>query len=175
MKRKNYYGVILEKGQIVNIGVKNDNEKDVKFNIRFSNPNKTKPATDDSQKVDPKCWIGMLGKVSKYDFKKDTSSCYTYFLDRKEDFEVMVDVISDEYNKVKVFVELNKEERVEVMGAVHVFKKAEVEKICKNNVTCPIKIFIDTEVDTEIRFTAQYLTGTVYLLDGIANQFTGTK
>jgi hypothetical protein len=79
----------------VNIGVKNDNEKDVKFNIRFTNPNKTKPAIDDSSKVDAKCWIGVLGKVSKYDFKKDTSSCYTYFLDKKEDFEVMVDIISD--------------------------------------------------------------------------------
>lgn len=61
------------------------------------------------------------------------------------------------------------------MGAVHVFKKAQIEKICKNNAKCPVKILINTEVDTEIRFTAQYLTGTVYLLDGIANQFTATK
>lgn len=72
LKKKNYYGVQLERGQIVNIGVKNDNEKDVKFNIRFTNPNKTKPTTDDSPKVDSKCWIGVLGKVTKYDFKKDT-------------------------------------------------------------------------------------------------------
>jgi hypothetical protein len=85
----------LERGKIGNIGVTNNNEKDVKFNIRFNSPASVKPIGDDSTQVDIKCLPGVLGKINKYNFKKDTSSCYSYFLEKSDDLEVVVDIISD--------------------------------------------------------------------------------
>jgi hypothetical protein len=74
-----------------------------------------------------------------------------------------------------VLAEINNFEKVEILGATHIFKKEEIIKACGNVTSCPIKIFIDSKIDTEIRFTAQYVSGVFYLLDGIANQFTETK
>lgn len=85
----------------------NNNEKEVKFNIRFSGSNSVKPIVDNSTQVDIKCLLGQLGKITKYSFKKDTSSCYSYELDKKEDLEVVVDIISDEYDKVNIIAEVN--------------------------------------------------------------------
>jgi hypothetical protein len=169
------FDVTLEKGKIGNIGVTNHNKKDVKFNIRFSN-NKTVKPIEDFSSLNLKCLVGVLGKINKFNFKKNTSSCYSYYLDStKDDLEVMVDIISDEYEKVNVIVAVNDVEKVEVIGATHIFKKEELHRACAGTEPCPIKIFIDSQIDTEIRFTAQFLTGTFFLLDGIANQFTGIK
>ncbi len=46
-------------------------------------------------------------------------------------------------------------------------------KACDNKVPCTLKIFVDSEVDADIMFTAQALNKVVFLLDGIANSFTG--
>ena len=40
---------------------------------------------------------------------------------------------------------------------------------------CTLKVFIDSEVDSEVRFALQPLSGTVFLLDGIANEFSGNS
>lgn len=65
-------------------------------------------------------------------------------------------------------------ERVEIIGEVHLFKKKELEKACGRSLPCTMKVFIDSEISSEVRFTLQPLTGTVYLLDGIANEFSGS-
>ena len=46
---------------------------------------------------------------------------------------------------------------------------------CDGKIPCQIKLFIDSKVDTEIRFTVQPLSGNVFLLDGIANEFSSSK
>lgn len=38
-----------------------------------------------------------------------------------------------------------------------------------------MKLFIDSNVNSEIRFTAQTVGGVIFLLDGIGNDFSGVK
>lgn len=66
-------------------------------------------------------------------------------------------------------------ERVEVIGATHIFKKAELQKACEKNKPCPVRLIIESKTESEIRFSAQFMSGTFFLLDGIANQFSGTQ
>ena len=38
-----------------------------------------------------------------------------------------------------------------------------------------MKVFIQSQVKTQLRFSVQYLDGTIFLLDGIANTFSGSN
>ena len=87
----------------------------------------------------------------------------------------MVDVVSDEYDSVNVIAEINGVERVEVIGATHIFRKAELQKACEKSKPCPVRLLIESKTESEIRFSAQFMGGTFFLLDGIANQFSGTQ
>lgn len=106
----------LDKGKIGNIGVTNNNDKDVKFNIRVIGKDNVKPIEDNSNgtivtnKTDLKCLPGVLGKINKHNFKKNSSSCYRYdiIVDKySDDLEVIADIVSDEYDKVNIIVEIN--------------------------------------------------------------------
>ncbi len=71
LTKNRIYEVSLEKGLIGNIGVSNTNDKDTKFSIKLAGKNSVKPIDDDSGKQ-IKCTVGLLGKITKYNFKKDT-------------------------------------------------------------------------------------------------------
>lgn len=124
-----------------------------------------------------KCYPSVMGKITKYSLKKDVLNCYSYFINKNDDVEVTLDVLSDDYENVNTMVEVNGVEKVEVIGTTHIFSAKQLEKACgsKTIKNCPIKLFIKSLVDTEIRFTVQSLSETIYLLDGIANTFSGTN
>ena len=48
----------------------------------------------------------------KYNFQKDFSSCYSFYLNELDDVEVVLDVVSSEYEEVNTIVEINGVERV---------------------------------------------------------------
>lgn len=96
LTKNKIYDVRLEKGLIGNIGVSNTNSKDTKFSIKIVGKDSVKPIDDKDTEKQLKCSIGVLGKITKYNFKKDTESCYSYYLpDKIDDLEVILDVISD--------------------------------------------------------------------------------
>jgi hypothetical protein len=75
--------ITLERGKIGNIGVTNNNDRDVKFNIRITGKDSVKPIEDNINKTAPdstnmRCLPGVLGKINKHNFQKNSSSCYTY-------------------------------------------------------------------------------------------------
>ncbi len=84
VSKNKYYEVTLEKGEIGNIGVTNNNDKEVRFNIRVTNKDSVKPIENNTDSgssrntSDIKCLPGILGKINKYNFKSNTSSCYSY-------------------------------------------------------------------------------------------------
>lgn len=43
---------------------------------------------------------------------------------------------------------LNGDEKAVISGATHIFKKAELKKVCGEGDECPLKIFIDSKVDS---------------------------
>lgn len=67
----------LERGNIANVGVRNSNDKEVKFNIRFTTSSKPSEASNSTAL---KCLPSPLGKINKYNLKFNTSACYSYFL-----------------------------------------------------------------------------------------------
>jgi len=112
--------VKMERGKIGNIGVQNKNDKAVKFNIKFSATNKNipipPPANDTKNGTTPapvpvpsdvKCLPGLMGKITKYNFKKDSASCYNYQMSKMDDLEVVINVVSSEYEAVNTLVEIN--------------------------------------------------------------------
>lgn len=73
--------------------MRNSNDKEVKFNVRFTTGSKP---SEDSNSSALKCLPSPLGKINKYNLKFNSSACYSYFLETTDDdLEVMVDVISD--------------------------------------------------------------------------------
>jgi hypothetical protein len=166
--------VQMERGKIGNIGVTNNNNKTNKFSIKFYGMDKVPDVVPGEDLPSAKCLPALTGKVAKYIMKSNTSACYSYFLTQMEDTEFIVDVVSDEYGKVNILALVGDIERIEVIGEVHIFKKKELEKACGKALPCVVKVFIDSEISSEIRFTLQPLSGTVLLLDGIANEFSGS-
>ena len=72
LTKNRIYEVRLEKGLIGNIGVSNTNDKDTKFSIKIAGKDSVKPIDDKDPDKQLKCTIGILGKITKYNFKKDT-------------------------------------------------------------------------------------------------------
>ena len=86
LSKNKIYDVTLERGKIGNIGVTNNNDKEVKMNIHFTGDKSIDNSTDNpSDRSGFKCLPSILGKINKFNFKKDTWSCYSYFLDKVDD------------------------------------------------------------------------------------------
>lgn len=93
LSKSKIYEITLERGKIGNVGVTNNNDKDVKFNIRITGQDNVKPIEDNINKTasdttNMKCLPGVLGKINKHNFQKNSSSCYTY--------DIIVDKYVDE-------------------------------------------------------------------------------
>ena len=140
----------MEKGKIGNIGVTNNNDKATKFTIKFYAVNKAPVINPDAGKDYPSagCLPAITGKVSKYKMKANTSACYNYFLGKIEDTELTLDIVSQEYKQVNVLATVGDIERMEIIGSVHIFKKSELERACKDQIPCLIKIFIDSKINS---------------------------
>jgi len=80
----------------------------------------------DNTSPESKCYPSVMGKISKYSFEKDLSTCYSYFLNKNDDVEVIFDVLTDDYEKVNTMVEINGVEKVHIIGTTHIFKAVEL-------------------------------------------------
>ena len=146
---KQLLDVQMEEGKIGNIGVHNNNNKTNKFKVKFYALNKAPVKKEgDGENYTAQCLPALTGKVAKYNMKANTSACYNYFLPKIEDTELILDVVSGELDKVNVVATVGDDERLEVIGAVHIFSKAELERACKGVVPCQLKIFIDSKISS---------------------------
>ena len=74
--------------------------------------------------------------------KGNTSTCYSFFLQKLEDTELTLHTLHDDYEDLKILAAVGKVEKVAIVGEVHVFKKEGLAIACEDKVPCALKMFI---------------------------------